>query len=163
MRLYKIFATCSVVLLGFSAYNLAAQNLTGEAWKLEVKGDAAEARDQLRKAAESAPNDPLALEAYADFLAHHRDPAARGAYEKLWTLLNRNGASAGERAKLARRLVELDLIAGDRASAEKHLDGFRSAGGNGLTLPPASAAERFSYVEIPGPLRSRNPEGRRTH
>src|SRR6185369_12271829 len=87
-------------------------------------------------------------------LGQHRDPAARGAYEKLWQLLSRNGANAAERAKAARRLVELDLLAGDRESAEKHLDAFRSAGGNGLSLPAASAAQRFNYVEIPGPLRS---------
>ena len=154
MRLFRIFATCSVVAMGFGAQKVAAQNLTGEAWKLEAKGDAAEARDQLQRTAAAAPNDPLALEAYAEFLGHHRDPAAREAYEKVWQLLSRNGASASERARVARRLAELDLLAGDRAAAENHLQGFRSAGGSGLTLPPASAGERVSFVEIPGPLRS---------
>ena len=119
MRLYRIFATCSVVAMGFGAQNLAAQNLTGEAWKLEAKGEAAEARDQLQRAAAAAPNNPLALEAYAEFLGHHRDPAARDAYEKVWQLLSRNGASANERARVARRLAELDLLAGDRAAGRQ--------------------------------------------
>jgi len=47
----------------------------------QAKGDAGEAREQLRKSAEAAPNDPLALEAHAAFLGQHRDPAARDAYE----------------------------------------------------------------------------------
>ncbi len=154
MRLCTIFATCVVVTMKLGVHHLDAQSLTGDAWKLEAKGDAAEAREQLQKAANASPNDPLALEAYAEFLGEHRDPAARAAYEKLWQLLNRNGANPAERAKAARRLAELDLLAGDRASAEKHLDAFRSAGGTGLSLPPASVAPRFNYVEIPGPLRS---------
>src|ERR1700712_128828 len=104
MRFYRAIATGIVAVMGF-ALHLGAQNLTsprlpGEAWKLEAKGDAAEARGQLQKAAEAAPNDPLALEAYAEFLAHHRDPTARGEYEKLSQLLSRNGASPGERAKI---------------------------------------------------------------
>ena len=154
MRLYRIFATCVVVTMNFGVHHLDAQTLTGDAWKLEAKGNAAEAREQLQKAANLSPNDPLALEAYAEFLGEHRDPAARAAYEKLWQLLNRNGANAAERARAARRLAELDLLAGDRPSAEKHLAAFHSAGGNGLNLPAASAAPRFNYIEIPGPLRS---------
>src|SRR5579863_536599 len=140
MRLYRIFATFAVAAIGFGGHYLDAQNLTGDAWKLEAKGDAAEAREQLQKAADTSPNDPLALEAYAEFLGQHRDPAARAAYEKLWQLLNRNGANAAERAKAARRLAELDLLAGDRESAEKHLAAFRSAGGSGLSLPAAAPA-----------------------
>ncbi len=158
MRLFmKVRATWCVTVMGFAGHYLAAQNLTfstGEAWKLEAKGDAAEAIERLQKAAEGAPNNPLALEAYAEFLGYHRDPAARAAYEKLWQLLNRNGASTSERAKASRRLVELDLVVGDRASAEAHLEAFRSAGGNGLSLAAASAAAPFSFIEIPGPLRS---------
>jgi tetratricopeptide (TPR) repeat protein len=154
MRLYRIFATFAVAAMEFGVHHLDAQTLTGDAWKLEAKGDAAEAREQLQKAADAAPNNPLALEAYAEFLGQHRDPAARAAYEKLWQLLSRNGANPAERAKAARRLTELDLLAGDRESAEKHLQAFRSAGGSGLSLPAASVAPRFNYIEIPGPLRS---------
>jgi len=157
MRFCKAIATGSVV-MGF-AIHLGAQNLTsprlsGEAWKLEAKGEGAEARSQLQKAAESAPDDPLALEAYAEFLAYHRDPAARGEYQKLLQLFSGNGASPGERAKVARRLVELDLMAGDRAAAQTHLEAFRSSGGTGLVLPTAVTAPQSNFIEIPGPLRS---------
>src|ERR1700691_2361222 len=154
MRLYRVIATCAVAAVGFGVRTLPAQTLTGEAWKLEAKGEAAEARIQLQKAAEDAPNDPLAREAYAQFLAHHRDPAARGEYEKLLQLYSNNGASPAERAKVARRLVEVDLTAGDRAAAETHLAAFRSAGGPGLALPAAVTPPQSSFIEIPGPLRS---------
>jgi hypothetical protein len=131
-----------------------SQDLTSSAWRLEARGDGAEARVQLQRAVETRPNDPLALQAYAEFLDRHRDPAVREAYDKLRQLLGRNGASTGERTKVARRLAELDLIAGDRAGAEKHLEEYRALGGNGLTLPPAVAAARPNFIEIPGPLRS---------
>src|SRR3954468_22975166 len=99
---------------------LAGQDFIGEAWKLEAKGEAVEARDQLQKAAEAAPNNPLALEAYAEFLDRHRDPDARKAYANLDQLLSRNGASMPERAKVARRLLILDMIAADRPAAARH-------------------------------------------
>src|ERR1700691_2165874 len=143
MRLYRVIATCAVAAVGFGVRTLPAQTLTGEAWKLEAKGEAAEARIQLQKAAEDAPNDPLAREAYAQFLAHHRDPAARGEYEKLLQLYSNNGASPAERAKVARRLAELDLMAGGRASAESD-----------SALPAAVTPPQSSFIEIPGPLRS---------
>ena len=111
----------------------------------------------MQKAAEDAPNDPLALEAYAEFLAYHRDPAARAARTKsCCSFTARNGASPAERAKVARRLVELDLMAGDRASC-RNPSRKRSApsGGSGLVLPPAVDGHApSSFIEIPGPLRS---------
>jgi len=158
MRFCKAITTAYVAVMGFGvhlgAQGLNSPRLTGEAWKLEARGEAAEARSQLQRASEGAPNDPLALEAYAEFLAHHRDPAARVQYEKLLQLYSNNGASPAARAKVARRLVELDLTAGDRASAQTHLEAFRSAGGTGLVLPAAVTPPQASFIEIPGPLRS---------
>ena len=158
MRFCRAIATGSVAVMGF-AVHLGAQNLTsprlsGEAWKLEAKGEAAEARSQLQKAAESAPDDPLALQAYAEFLSDHRNPAARAEYGKLLEIFSRNGASPAERAKVARRLVELDLLSGDRAAAQTHLEAFRSSGGSGLILPAVVTRAPSSFIEIPGPLRS---------
>src|ERR1035438_4422223 len=110
MRLRRIFATVAVALMGIAGLslagrNLSAQNLSGqdlakEAWQLEAKGDGAEARAHLQRAVESRPNDPLALQAYAEFLDHHRETGTREAYEKLRQLLGRNGASGGERTKV---------------------------------------------------------------
>ena len=48
MRFCKAIATGSVAVMGFAvhlgAQNLTSPKLTGEAWKLEAKGEAAEAR-----------------------------------------------------------------------------------------------------------------------
>ena len=149
MRLRRFFASLGMAMMGVLGLSLAGRNLSGQtlansqdlttsAWQLEARGDGAEARVQLQRAVETRPNDPLALQAYAEFLDRHRDPAVREAYDKLRQMLGRNGASTGERTKVARRLAELDLIAGDRAGAEKHLEEYRALGGNGLTLPPES-------------------------
>jgi len=150
MRLFVLFAvTCAAVTTGFG------QDLSREAARLEAQGEGADAREQLQRAARSAPNNPLAGEAFALYLDRHHDPAAREAYNLLSQLLARNNASAPERARIARRQVELDLLAGDRASAERHLADYRTAGGTGLTLAPQSlSATELSYIEIPGPLRS---------
>ena len=169
MRLRRVFAFVWTAMLGtvglglvgtgwsstnLNGQELASQDLTRSAWQLEAKGDGAEALAQLQRAMERRPNDPLALQAYAEFLDRHRDPGVREAYEKLRQLLARNGASTSERAKVARRLAELDLIAGDRSAAEKHLEEFRTLGGSGLNLPPAGPPARLNFIEIPGPLRS---------
>src|SRR5712691_1415443 len=150
MRLWCVFAAGVAAAVG-----MVGQDFSGEAWQLEAKGDATEARDRLQRAVEGAPNNPLALQAYAEFLDRHRAPEARQAYTNLDQLLSRNGASAAERAKVARRLAALDLITGDRAAALRHLEEFRAAGGTGFTLPAASVpSSPQSFIEIPGPLRS---------
>src|SRR5579863_3969342 len=149
MRLWCVFAGVA------AATGMFGQDFSADAWQLEAKGEALEARDRLQRAVESAPNNPLALQAYAEFLDRHRAPEARQAYAALDQLLSRNGASAAERAKVARRLAALDLIAGDRPAALQHLEEFRAAGGTGFTLPPASVqSSAQNFVEIPGPLRS---------
>src|SRR5580692_2180227 len=72
MRLFWVISTfCAAVLAA------DAQNPSADAWRLEIKGDGAQAREQLQKAAEAAPKNPAALRAYAEFLDRHRDPAAR--------------------------------------------------------------------------------------
>jgi hypothetical protein len=149
MRLSWILVTLGTVV------GVSAQDLTGEAWQLESRGEGQQARERLQKAAEAAPNNAPALRAYAEFLDRHRDPAARAAYARLDQALARNNASPNDRALVNRRLALLDMVQGDRAAADRHLDAFRTAGGRGLTLPPSpAAAATQSFVEIPGPLRS---------
>ncbi|HLH40330.1 MAG TPA: hypothetical protein VKX39_14365 [Bryobacteraceae bacterium] len=142
------------VTLGPAAIPVAAQDPSSEAWQLEVKGDAAEARARLERAVRENSQSIDALRAYAEFLDRHRDPAARPAYAKVEAALERGNAPRAERAAIARRQVLLDLIAGDRSAAEKHLAAYNAAGGSGLALdnPPARPIE--NYVQIPGPLRS---------
>lgn len=158
MRLLRIGVTSFLVVtglgLGSAGQTMRGQDLASESWKLEARGDGSVAHEQLRRTAENSPNDPLALESYAVFLDRHRDPAAREVYQKLSDLLARNQASASERARIARRLVTLDLVAGDREAAARHLDIYRSQGGTGVTLPAEAPAPTKNYIEIPGPLRS---------
>jgi hypothetical protein len=135
---------------------ISAQDPAGEIWQLESKGDALQALERLQKAADASPQDAAALRAYAEFLDRHRDPGARAAYGKLDRLLAHQAAKSPERAAVVRRLVILDLLAGDRQAASVHLIAYREAGGSGLSLPSAetSAGPKDNYIEIPGPLRS---------
>jgi hypothetical protein len=150
MRLYWVLGALCVTVAG-----AAAQDLGSEIWQLESSGDAPKALESLERAVEAAPGDPAALRAYAEFLDRHRDPSAREAYSKLALALARSGASANDRAQVARRLTILDLVAGDRPSAARHIEEYRASGGVGLTLPQAaSIAPNQATIEVPGPLRS---------
>src|SRR5712691_5036931 len=105
MRLSWVLVTlCS------AAAGASAQDLVGEAWQLESKGEALQARDRLQKAVGAAPNDAGALRAYAEFLDRHRDPGAREIYAKLDQVLSRGNANASEHLSVTRRLAILDLI-----------------------------------------------------
>ena len=141
--------TLVTVLSSFLGLSLVAgaQDLNIRAWQMESKGDAAGARDFLEKAAQAGQ--PDALDAYAQFLDRHRDPTARDVYEKLLS-----GTQGERRAFAARRLAIFDLEAGDRASAEHHLEQYRAAGGRDLTLPAPPQNEKRSAISIPGPLAS---------
>ena len=124
------------------------------AWRLERAGDGERALASLRQTATSAPNDPAALGAYAEFLEEHHDPAAREAYSRLSQLLQRTNAPAEQRVAVAQRLAVLDLLAGDRAASARDLDAYSAAGGKDLALPPVRSVAGPNYIEIPGPLRS---------
>jgi hypothetical protein len=125
-----------------------ADDLSARAWQMESKGDASGARDFLQRAAQAGSAD--ALEAYAQFLDRHHDAGARDAYEKLVL-----AAQGEQRQRAGRRLVLLDLMAGDRAAAQAHLDKYRDAGGRDLTLSPVpQGPDQKQTIAIPGPLRS---------
>src|SRR5438552_16571946 len=128
---------------------LVADDLSVRASQMESKGDAAAAREFLERSAQSGGAE--ALEAYAQFLDRHHDPAARDAYAKFLT-----SAQGDQRISVSRRLVVLDLLAGDRVAAERHLEQYRVAGGRDLTLPAAATAttDKRSTIPIPGPLKS---------
>ena len=145
----KALVTAFICLFGiYIGVARGADDFTAHAWQLESKGDAAEARDYLQRAAQTDGVD--AQLAYAQFLDRHRDPSARAAYEKVWQ------AARGEQRELAaRRMVVLDLIAGDRDAAQRHVEQYRTAGGRDFNLPVAVApVEKHATIAIPGPLRS---------
>jgi len=145
----RTFATILVSVLGLGLA-AGADDLTLRAWEMETKGDPAGARDLLQQAAQRG--DAAALQAYGQFLDWHQDPSAREIYEKAL-----NAAQGDQRRLIARRLVVLDEIAGDRAATERHLEQFRAAGGRDFTLPSAASSTPPAVkqiVTIPGPLRS---------
>lgn len=122
--------------------------------QMERSGDSSEARNLLSRAAQSSPEDATALAEYAQFLDRYGDPGSRAAYGKLLALIEKTG-DAKQQAAIARRLVTLDLLAGDRAAAERHLQQYHAAGGTGLSLPPQGPDRPApGLVSIPGPLRS---------
>ena len=123
---------------------------------MESSGDTLGARTALARAAQASPNNVAAWTAYAEFLDRYGDPGAREAYSKLLVTL-RNGGDSARTGAVARRLAMLDLLAGDRAAAETHLEASRAAGGKAVTLgkapAPKSPADAGTAL-IPGPLRS---------
>ncbi|HUA18029.1 MAG TPA: hypothetical protein VMB25_04735 [Bryobacteraceae bacterium] len=146
----KAIVTAFISLFGiYIGPALAADDFTARAWQMESKGEAAEARDYLQRAAQTGAVD--AQLAYAQFLDRHRDPEAREVYQKV-----AQSARGEQRELAARRLVVLDLLAGDRVAAQRHIDEYRSAGGTDFNLPAAAsiAPEKRPMVAIPGPLRS---------
>ena len=146
-----------VTVMGVTADRLGAQELSAQAWELETKGEAGQARQLLQKAAESRPNDAVAVLAYAEFLDRHRDPDTRMEYRKLLLAAQHLHGAASERMIAARRLAILDLLAGDRAATSKDLEEFRAAGGTGFELAAAASADqpdKTGYIQIPGPLHS---------
>lgn len=153
----KAFQTIPIVLLG-AASALFSQEVSERARQMERSGDASNARQMLQRAARNAPDNPAVWAAYAEFLDRYRDPAARAAYEKLLGALG-SPADRQNRAQVARRLVLLDLVAGDRAAAVRHLGEYRSSGGQLAQSPlpfekGEAAAEEHPTMEIPGPLPS---------
>ncbi len=128
---------------------MAAEDYAARAWQMESKGEAAEAREYLLHASQTGGVD--AQLAYAEFLDRHRDPGARAVYQKAW-----EGARGEQKEFAARRLVLLDLIAGDHDGAQRHLEDYRAAGGRDLAFSPSAALapEKRQVIAIPGPLHS---------
>ncbi len=146
---------CSIAFLLVFAVNIQASQNLERARQLEDSGDGPGARALLAHAAQTDPHNIAALTEYAEFLDGHSDPAAIEAYNNLLAALDAT-AHRAERAAVARRMVELYLLAGDRTGALRSLEIYQSAGGSGTLPAPAQVApagER-QYVEIPGPLSS---------
>ncbi|MGI8745022.1 MAG: hypothetical protein ACR2NN_21115 [Bryobacteraceae bacterium] len=151
MKHFGVAVAAFCVLASTMEAQPAGSGTAQRAWDLENKGDAAGARALLQREAQSATPSFAALQANAEFLDRHHDPATRQAYDRLLAV-----AQGPERQAVARRLVLLDIFAEDRAAAEKDLAAYRQAGGHDLTLPPAGdkAAAKRPVILIPGPLRS---------
>ncbi len=142
----------ALILVGLVGLANSGRAQDAEAWKLEISGQAAEAQVRLERAANATHPNPAAIRVYAEFLERYRDPAARSVYARLAQLLDNTSAPAVQRAQAYRRLATLDLAAGDREAATRHLAAVATAGGSGLTLGPALApTSDANFIEIPGP------------
>jgi hypothetical protein len=144
------FVVASVALWVGAGNTLGGQGINP--WETRARqralaGDAGQARQELERAVADHPNDASALMALARFLDERRDLGASAAFEKL---AGASQATAQERDAALRRLAALDLIAGNRTAAERHLARMSSP----LTLPPPGAATRLPMgkITIPGPL-----------
>ncbi len=121
--------------------------------QLEAAGDANEAREILASAVQHNPDDPAALKSYAEFLEQYGQPEARAMYLRLLTQLRRTGGAA-EEAEIARRLVTLDLLAGDREASARDREAYRAIAGKPLlSAPPSEPAVAWPTISIPGPMR----------
>ncbi len=152
LAVFAILGLClAPILPGNESLDRAAQS--------EKSGDAAQARSILAKVAQTSPNDPQVVLQYAEFLDRYNDAEARGAYRKLVDLPSASSSPVFDRTRVLRRLVVLDLIAGDRTSAVSDMAAYHAAGGPdwaGASLPAAKAAPApdSGFIQIPGPLRS---------
>jgi hypothetical protein len=137
---------------------LKGSDAVDRARQLEKSGDVTGARAALAAAVQHAPGDAEALTEYAAFLVRYGDPDSRAAYNKAFATVEKSGDRA-EVASVARELVILDLIAGERAAAAKHLEAYHAAGGTDWTNTPVWKAPgedngAKQFVNVPGPLRS---------
>jgi hypothetical protein len=128
------------------------------AHKFEEAGDSASAREAFAKAIQQTPRDAELVTGYAEFLERYHSLDARAQYRRAASLWKGDGKSK-EAAGAARRAVLLDLIAGDRKSAEADLAEYKGLGGTDLQLPNPDEAAKASgqataMVVIPGPMRS---------
>lgn len=151
--------TVGVALLTlFSLWTTAqAQDLLSRIRQMEAAGNTLAARTTLEEAIRDQRDNVAALTVYAEFLDRHGDGKARETYARLLERLP--SGEQDRRAEIARRLVLLDLLAGDRNAAASHLAAYRAAGGSGLPgnvpQPTSTApAPEPQYIEIPGPLNS---------
>ena len=134
-----------------------AQDAAEQARQLEIRGEGARAELLLREAASGSAASVSVLQAYAEFLDTHGSADTRRAYEKVLANLPRT-ASPEERVAAIRRLVVLNLAAGDQAAAANYVRQYREAGGEDWELAAigrsTAARPAVEKVTIPGPLSS---------
>ncbi len=133
---------------------LTASDLPSQAANLEDHGDALGARRVLQEAANAQGAGAQDVLVYAEFLDLHHDPQARASYRKCLALFSESDHE--DRRKVARRLVLLDLIEGDRDQAQIDLAAYRAQAGNdlGSAIPGPHSQPGPETIPIPGPLES---------
>lgn len=131
---------------------LLAQPSPQEIPKSEAAPETSDARAALAQRVRNSPDSIPALTAYAEFLDRYGDPGAREAYGRLVTLVRQSGDNARV-GMLARRLLRLDLLAGDGIGISRDLETYRAATGTPLSIGAATTPNPPT-ISVPGPLRS---------
>ena len=127
--------------------------------QLLKSGDPVAAKTLLAQSSQRNSRDITALLEYAEFLDQFGDPGARAAYGKALDALGASG-DAARRTRIAKRLIALDLLAGDHVAARNHFEAYQAAGGRGLAAPGAAESSAVvadsskQVILIPGPIRS---------
>jgi len=131
---------------------LEAQQTSPEIPKLEAPSEAPDTRAALAQTVRNNPDSISALTVYAEFLDRYGDSGAREAYSRLLALVRKSGDNA-RAGILARRLLRLDLLAGDSDGVSRDLEAYSAATGETLQIAgPEPVAP--PTVLVPGPLRS---------
>src|SRR5436309_5637729 len=134
----KAFPAIVFASLSLSSALFGSETLD-RARQLVKAGDSTAAKTLLAQAAQRGASDITALTEYAEFLDRSGDPAARAAYAKLLDAIGPNG-DAARRESVTKRLIALDLLAGDQAAGRRRFDAYQAAGGRGLAAPGSGGA-----------------------
>jgi hypothetical protein len=149
MKVLPIFAAGA---LTFALCAVATAQSPEEIRKMEASGSTAEARAALARTVQNHPENTGARMQYAELLERYGDPAAREQYAGV---VAARGASPAQAGEAARRLVLLDLLAGDRQAATSHAAAYQSLTGKTISLGNSEAhTAGWPIATIPGPLRS---------
>ena len=138
-----------IALLGLISTLAWPQDPVAQARQMEESGNSAGALQALAEAAARQSASESDLAAYAHALDQYGAPGARDAYAKLAA----RTTDAQRKQAALRRLVLLSLAAGDSAAAARHLQQYRSAGGNALpaAMPDWGKIPDMPTIDIPGP------------
>ncbi len=149
----------------WSADPASPDDVLAQALSSEESGQMAQARTLLSEGLQLYPEDPEIARAFAQLLDRYGQSGRKQAYEQWLKLLSQGERMAeqmeqpGGHAAVTRRLVELELLEGNREKAGEYLALYREKGGKDLpdlekaleqTMPSGFPATTI----IPGPLRS---------
>jgi len=150
MKLWTIVITAAGLL---PIFVLPARQSSAQIHQPEAAGDANQTRANLAGAVQKNPDNIADLRSYAEFLEEYGQPEARAVYARLLVELRRAGRGA-DAAEIARRLVTLDLLAGDGEALARDEEPYRALTGKALPSPSRETRAAWPTVEIPGPMRS---------
>ena len=136
----------------FSLSVLPAWQNAAQTGQLGAAVDADETRSVLASAVQKNPGSAAALKSYAEFLEQYGQPEARLVYARLLAQVRRAGGAA-EEAEIARRLVILDLLAGDGEALARDGESYRSITGKPLPASSSDPREAWPTISVPGPMR----------